>query len=246
MRQGCTDHGIHPDQSLTPAERAVKYILDVLPFYPNLAYYLCPGTQMFEELCNAEAERLGVDVETFKREYALRLTPEDLLAACCSGLCRRRAASARQGLDSGSRRMCPAAGERTRRRCPQPDVCRTAANVKWAWNIRRAWWSRASGRRPWPRTAARGDRRNGTAGADLTSPERRIYGQPRKPLPPGQISRAGRGKAAVETIWRQQWPGRSFPRRRPPRKRKIQRCRRLRCGGTISPGICSAMASVAS
>lgn len=70
------EHGIKPDMSLSHANRAVKYILDVLPLYRNLAYYLCPGTQMFEELCHAEAERLGIGSEAFKREYVRRLAPE--------------------------------------------------------------------------------------------------------------------------------------------------------------------------
>ena len=45
--------------SLPPAERAVKYLLDVLPYHPNLAWYLSPGTEMLTLLLTAEAARQG-------------------------------------------------------------------------------------------------------------------------------------------------------------------------------------------
>ena len=45
--------------SLPPAERAVKYLLDVLPYHPNLAWYLSPGTEMLTLLLTAEAALPG-------------------------------------------------------------------------------------------------------------------------------------------------------------------------------------------
>lgn len=82
------EHSIRPMLGLSPAERAVKYLLDVLPLYPELSYYLCPGTNMFNLLCEAEAHRLGVapdrDYELpatfttrFAEEYAKQLKPKD-------------------------------------------------------------------------------------------------------------------------------------------------------------------------
>ena len=81
------EHSIRPLQGLPPAERAVKYLLDILPLYPELSYYLCPGTNMFNLLCEAEAHRLGIapdpDYEAgiftsrFAEEYARKLKPLD-------------------------------------------------------------------------------------------------------------------------------------------------------------------------
>lgn len=82
------DHSIRPLQGLPPAERAVKYILDILPLYPELSYYLCPGTNMFNLLCEAEAHRLGMEPDPdyelpaafttrFAAEYAKKLNPKE-------------------------------------------------------------------------------------------------------------------------------------------------------------------------
>jgi hypothetical protein len=70
-----TDHGISPLKGLSPAERAVKYILDVLLRYPELAWYLGPGTEMLRQLCEAEAHRLGVAPEQFEEDYCMQLAP---------------------------------------------------------------------------------------------------------------------------------------------------------------------------
>lgn len=84
-------HGIRPMQGLPPAERAVKYILDVLPQYPELSYYLGPGTEMMRLLCEAEAHRLGIEPDPaylglyssrFEEEYAQKLNPEQPFFAC--------------------------------------------------------------------------------------------------------------------------------------------------------------------
>lgn len=80
------DCGQLPMQGLAPAERAVKYILDVLPGHPELSWYLGPGTEMFRLLCDAEAQRLGFEPDPdykpglypsrFAEDYAKRLSPK--------------------------------------------------------------------------------------------------------------------------------------------------------------------------
>jgi hypothetical protein len=69
------DRGIVPMKGLAPAERAVKYILDVLPRHQELSWYLGPGTQMLRLLCEAEAQRMDVDPEQFSKAYCKRLAP---------------------------------------------------------------------------------------------------------------------------------------------------------------------------
>ena len=80
MQRRCQDHGIRPDMSLPPAERAVKYLLDVLPYHPNLAWYLSPGTEMLTLLLTAEAARQGEHYDNmscaFARTYFSMLKPE--------------------------------------------------------------------------------------------------------------------------------------------------------------------------
>lgn len=81
------EHSIRPMQGLPPAERAVKYLLDILPLYPELSYYLCPGTNMMRLLCEAEAQRLGIEPDPtyepgifssrFEQEYCAALKPKD-------------------------------------------------------------------------------------------------------------------------------------------------------------------------
>lgn len=82
------ENSICPMQGLPPAELAVKYILDILPLYPELSYYLCPGTTMFNLLCEAEAHRLGMEPDPddklsaffttrFAAEYAKKLNPKE-------------------------------------------------------------------------------------------------------------------------------------------------------------------------
>lgn len=81
------EHSIRPMQGLPPAERAVKYILDILPLYPELSYYLCPGSTMLNLLCEAEAHRLGMEPDPeyepcvftsrFAEEYATKLIPKE-------------------------------------------------------------------------------------------------------------------------------------------------------------------------
>lgn len=80
------EHNIRPMQGLPPAERAVKYILDVLPNYPELSWYLI-GTEMFRLLCEAEAHRQGITPDPsypvgiyrsrFEEDYALTLNERE-------------------------------------------------------------------------------------------------------------------------------------------------------------------------
>jgi hypothetical protein len=77
------DNGQLPHKGLPPAERAVKYILDVLPQYPELAWYLGPGTEMLHLLCEAEARRLDVSPSRFEVEYGRRLRPANPKEGCC-------------------------------------------------------------------------------------------------------------------------------------------------------------------
>lgn len=70
-----SDHGILPNKSISPAERAVKYTLDVLLSHPELAWFLV-GTETLHQLLTAEVHRLGLEgdaARTFAREYTARL-----------------------------------------------------------------------------------------------------------------------------------------------------------------------------
>lgn len=73
------DHGIVADASLSPAERAVKYTLDVLKTRPGLAWFLV-GTETLCQLLSAEAHRRGLsgeEVTAFTRDYAANLDRRD-------------------------------------------------------------------------------------------------------------------------------------------------------------------------
>lgn len=87
-----SNHEIRPMQGLPPAERAVKYLLDVLPLWPELSDFIRPGTEMMRLLCEAEAHRLGIAPDPeyrselyssrFEEEYAQTLSPAEPLYAC--------------------------------------------------------------------------------------------------------------------------------------------------------------------
>ena len=50
---------IKRDPTLPPADRAVKYVLDLVQHDPNLYLYCGPKTLAFQPLCEAEAQRRG-------------------------------------------------------------------------------------------------------------------------------------------------------------------------------------------
>lgn len=74
-----SDHGILPDKALTPAERAVKYTLDVLQTRPELAWFLV-DTETLSQLLSAEAYRMGLSTEEeseYRAAYVLDLDRSD-------------------------------------------------------------------------------------------------------------------------------------------------------------------------
>lgn len=62
-------------ESLSPADSAVKYLLDRIQHDVDLRWHLV-GTQAFHLLCAAEAAYLGDSVEAVEGRRSIDLTPE--------------------------------------------------------------------------------------------------------------------------------------------------------------------------
>lgn len=62
---------------MTPAQKAITYLLDRAQTDPDLGYQIGPGTEAFRLLCEAEAADLGKDFKEVyddrKKSYATRL-----------------------------------------------------------------------------------------------------------------------------------------------------------------------------
>lgn len=61
---------------MSAADEAVAHLLTRIAHDPRLAYFISPGTRSMELLTVAHAEKLGFDLETFRREYYATLTYE--------------------------------------------------------------------------------------------------------------------------------------------------------------------------
>ena len=70
------DWAFQDDPKLSPADRAVKYLLDRLQRDPDLRWFCGPLTQSFRMLCEAEAARLGLDVESVIEKRRNLLIPD--------------------------------------------------------------------------------------------------------------------------------------------------------------------------
>ncbi len=67
--------------ALTLAEQAVEHTLRAIQEDGRKAYMMGLGTQTFNLLIAAEAERLGRDVDKFKREFWASCRPERVVPA---------------------------------------------------------------------------------------------------------------------------------------------------------------------
>lgn len=61
------DHGLRADEKLSPADRAVKYLLNRIQSDADLRWVCGWGTQSFALLCEAEAARTGESVDDVER-----------------------------------------------------------------------------------------------------------------------------------------------------------------------------------
>ena len=69
------DAGLMTATELAPADRAVKYLLDRIQQDANLRWYML-DTQALALMCEAEAFRLGKEIETISESRSKDLTPE--------------------------------------------------------------------------------------------------------------------------------------------------------------------------
>jgi hypothetical protein len=63
------DEGLIADQTLSPSQAAVQYLLQRIQVDANLRWYML-GTEAFALLCNAYAQRCGKSVDDVKKHFS--------------------------------------------------------------------------------------------------------------------------------------------------------------------------------
>ena len=89
--EGMKDMGLAPNNTLSPAEKAVEYFLKRLLVDSRLAWYCGFGTAVFEVMMEAAVARRGLEGEeaaAFEENFANRLKPQDPARAACASCAR--------------------------------------------------------------------------------------------------------------------------------------------------------------